>query len=152
MLYEAFLLFSVVFASAWLFDTLTESRDASKLRHLRQAWLFLIIGAYFVFFWCRSGQTLAMKTWQIRVVSLQEKTLTLKQAVTRYLFAWMLFLPATALGYLLHLTGWQSIGLLCLGMVLWISATFMSNDRQFLHDRLAGTQLVDAPKDSIAPA
>ncbi len=151
MLYEAFLLFSVVFASAWLFDTLTESRHALRLRHVRQAWLFTVIGAYFVFFWCRSGQTLAMKTWRIRVLSLQGKTLTWRQAVIRYLSAWMLFLPAIVLSFLLRFTGWQSIGLICLGMVIWLLATFLGSDRQFLHDRLAGTQLVDAPKDSIPP-
>ncbi len=152
MLYEAFLLFSVVFAGAWAFDTLSESRHALKLRHGRQAWLFFLIGAYFVFFWCRGGQTLAMKTWRIRVVSLQAEGLSLKQATIRYLLAWMLFLPAAALGYLLHLPGWQSIGLIGIGMLLWLSAAMMSSDRQFLHDQLAGTRLVDVPKDSSVTA
>jgi len=152
MIYEAFLLFSVIFASAWLFDTLSESRHALRLRHLRQAWLFFIIGAYFVFFWCRSGQTLAMKTWRIRVVSLQNKNLSYKQAVVRYLLAWMLFLPGAAVGYLVHFAGWQSISLVGLGMLLWLSTALISSDRQFLHDQLAGTRLINVPKDSIVPA
>lgn len=149
MLYEAFLLFSVVFAGAWVFDTLTESRHALKLRHVRQAWLFFLIGAYFIFFWCRNGQTLAMKTWQIRVVTLRGNGLSLKQAVIRYLLGWMLFLPALALSYLLQLRGWQSISVIGIGMVAWLSTAYMHRERQFLHDHLAGTRLVNVPK--VAP-
>ena len=49
MLYESLLLFGVVFIADWLLDTLTQSRHALVLRHTRQAWLFFVIGAYFVF-------------------------------------------------------------------------------------------------------
>src|SRR5690606_42131994 len=48
MMYEAVLLFGVVFLAGYLFDTLTQSKHALMLRHARQAWLFLAIGAYFV--------------------------------------------------------------------------------------------------------
>ena len=68
MTYEAMLLFAVVFIAGYLFDTLTQSRDALMLRHTRQAWLFVVLGIYFVWFWTHGGQTLAMKTWRIRVI------------------------------------------------------------------------------------
>ncbi len=43
-------------------------RDAmDSRRHLLQAFLFVVFGVYFVWFWSK-GQTLAMKTWGIRVV------------------------------------------------------------------------------------
>lgn len=147
MLYEAFLLFSVVFVCALLFDLVTQSRHAMTLRHVRQFWLFLVIGAYFVYFWTCSGQTLAMKTWRIQVRSSQKNGLSVKQALVRYLLAWMLFLPGMAIGHLLQLTGWQSLGLIGLGMVAWLSPTLLHGDAQFLHDRLARTQLVHVPKE-----
>ena len=68
MMYEAVLLFGVVFLAGYLMDTLTQSKNALELRAARQAWLFVAIGAYFVLCWRRRGQTLPMKTWNIRLV------------------------------------------------------------------------------------
>ena len=56
MMYEAVLLFGVVFLAGYLMDTLTQSRNALELRPLRQAWLFVAIGAYFVLCWRRRGR------------------------------------------------------------------------------------------------
>jgi uncharacterized RDD family membrane protein YckC len=142
MLYEAMLLFGVVFIAGWLFDTLSQSRHALTLRHARQFWLFLVLGAYFIFFWCRSGQTLAMKTWRIKLVDRTQTKISFGQASARYLLAWMWFLPAMALDYVFGLKGWSSLGLIALGMVLWMMTILFNKDRQFLHDRLAGTRLV----------
>ena len=60
MMYEAVLLFGVVFLAGYLLDTLTQSKNALELRGARQAWLFTAIGAYFVLCWRRRGQTLPM--------------------------------------------------------------------------------------------
>lgn len=144
MLYEAMLLFGVVFIAGWLFDTLTQSRHALTLRHARQFWLFLVLGVYFIFFWCRSGQTLAMKTWCIKLVDPAGKKISLSKAIARYLLAWMWFLPAMGFDYVLGLKGWSSLALIGLGMVLWMMTILINKDRQFLHDRLAGTRLVTA--------
>src|SRR3546814_10936152 len=57
MMYEGVLLFAVVFLAGYLFDTLTQSRNALMLRHARQAFLFLAIGVYFVLSWHRRGKT-----------------------------------------------------------------------------------------------
>ncbi|AZG09458.1 RDD family protein [Pigmentiphaga sp. H8] len=119
MMYEAILLFGVVFVADYLFDTLTQSRHALMLRHERQAWLFCVIGVYFVLCWRLGGQTLPMKTWHIRLVDANGGRPPVWKAVLRYVLAW----PFT-------LTG--------LGFV-W---TFFDRDRQFPHDRLVGTRLV----------
>ncbi len=142
MLYEAMLLFGVVFIAGWLFDTLTQSRHALTLRHARQAWLFFVLGAYFIFFWHRGGQTLAMKTWHVKLVAPGLAQIPISKAVLRYLLAWMWFLPAMALDHALGLTGWASIGVVVAGMALWAATILTSNDGQFLHDRLIGTRLV----------
>lgn len=66
-LYEGMLMFGVVFIAGYLFGTLSQTRNALDNRHALQGFLFVIFGIYFVWFWAR-GQTLAMKTWHIRVV------------------------------------------------------------------------------------
>jgi len=71
MLYEAMLLFGVLFIAGWLFSTLLQQRHALYLRGALQDWLFLVLGLYFVWFWTHRGQTLAMKTWRIKVVDKQ---------------------------------------------------------------------------------
>lgn len=80
----------------------------------------LLLGVYFIWCWYRGGQTLAMQTWNIRLTGVRTGPPSLARLTFRYLLAW------------------PSLG--CLGAgVLW--AVFDRN-HQFLHDRLAGTQLV----------
>ena len=57
-LYEGMLLFGVVFISGYLFGALSQTRHALNNRHALQAFLFVIFGIYFTWFWAR-GQTLA---------------------------------------------------------------------------------------------
>lgn len=147
MLYEAMLIFGIVFVAGWIFDTLTQSRNALTLRHTRQFWLFLVIGAYFLYCWMRGGQTLAMKTWHIKLEAPGADNVPFPKAALRYLLAWMWFLPAMALNFALGLKGWESIGVLAAGMCAWALTVKLDKDGQFLHDKLAGTRLVNvAPR------
>ena len=94
--YEGMLLFAVVFVAGWLFSTLGQMRDAmDSRRHLLQAFLFVVFGVYFVWFWVH-GQTLAMKTWGIRVVDRLGRPLSQNRALLRYLLSWVWFLPRLA--------------------------------------------------------
>jgi uncharacterized RDD family membrane protein YckC len=81
MLYEAMLLFGVLFISAWLFSTLLQQRHALYLRHALELWLCIVLAGYFVWFWCHGGQTLAMKTWRIRLVTANGEPIGLLRAV-----------------------------------------------------------------------
>src|SRR5215212_2538192 len=84
-MYEGVLLFAVVFVAGWLFSTLGQMRDSMDARRtLLQAFLFVVFGIYFAWFWTR-GQTLAMKTWHIRVVDHAGKPLSQGRALLRYL-------------------------------------------------------------------
>ncbi len=58
-------MFGVVFIAGYLFGTLTQTRHGLDNRHALQAFLFVVFGIYFVWFWSQ-GHTLAMKTWHIR--------------------------------------------------------------------------------------
>ncbi len=145
MMYEGVLLFGIVFAVGYLFDVLTESRNALMYRNLRQFILFLAIGLYFLLCW-RGGQTLPMKTWNIRLVDRHGGRPTTGKMVLRYLLLWPLPLLATLLikGASL-LTGYTSTDLLIVfapfSIFVW---SWFDRDGQFLHDRLAGTRLVNA--------
>ena len=145
MLYESLLLFGVIFVTGLMFLLLTRSSTAPDLRHLLQLWLFLVIGSYFTFLWRRNGQTLAMKTWRIQLVASDGGRVRLQQAVLRYLLAWMWLLPALMIDFTLGLKAWASIAVIGAGMLAWLCTIWLDPQRQFLHDRLAGTRLVDAP-------
>ena len=142
-LYEGMLLFAVVFVAGWLFSTLGQMRHAlDDRRWLLQGFLFVVLGVYFVYFWSH-GQTLAMKTWRIRIVGPDGRSPRQRRALLRYLLAWMWLLPPLALaqffgggGVLLLVTS--------LWVIVWALLTRTDRERQFLHDRWAGTRLVDA--------
>lgn len=140
-LYEGMLLFGVVFIAGYLFSTLTQTRHALDNRHAQQAFLFVVFGVYFSWFWAK-GQTLAMKTWHIRVVNRQGQALTQGQAFRRYVYSWVWFLPPLAVSQ------WQGVGALeatvltCGWVAIWAILSRFNPERQFWHDAWAGTRLV----------
>jgi len=146
MIYEAVLLFGVVFAAGILFDVITNSKSPFTLHEWRQLYLFIVLGIYFTYFWGHGGQTLPMQTWHIRVVSVDGHPVSFKQACLRYVFAWMWFLPSLALNYVFHIQNWPSIVLIAAGMIGWALTSKFDPDGQFLHDKLAKTQLITVPK------
>ena len=150
MLYEVFLLFAVVFLAGLIFDIATQTRDAESMRHFRQFWLFLVMGAYFVHFWTREGQTLALKTWRIKLVKPGHVQVSRRIACARYLLSWMWFLPALVFNYALELKAWSEMGVIVAGVALWAATAWLDKDRQFLHDKLLGTRLVQLPKHKPA--
>ncbi len=151
MVYEGMLLFGVLFISGWLFSTLLQQRHALVLRDAQQVWQFLVLGAYFCWFWTHGGQTLAMKTWRVRVVGRDGRPLGWRRAIARYLLAWLWFLPGFAAAWLLGAQGWMLMLVPLLNIVLWAAAVGLDADRQFLHDRIAGTRLVLAPAAKPRP-
>jgi uncharacterized RDD family membrane protein YckC len=145
MVYEALLLFAVLFAATLPFSTLLEQRHALYRRDDLQYWLFVVLGVYFCWFWRHGGQTLAMKTWRIRLITREGASLSWTRAIPRYVMAWLWFLPGLAAARYLDAQGWMLVALPVLNMLLWALAVFLDRDRQFPHDRLAGTRLVQLP-------
>ncbi|MDR3454020.1 MAG: RDD family protein [Rhodoferax sp.] len=140
-LYEGMLMFGVVFISGYLFSTLSQTRNAMDNRHALQAFLFVVFGIYFTWFWAK-GQTLAMKTWNIRVVDRQGQPLTQARAFLRYVLSWLWFLPALAAQAPFTLSGGES-ALITIGwVVIWALLSRLQPQRQFWHDAWAGTRLV----------
>ena len=141
-LYEGMLMFGVVFIAGYLFSTLTQTRHGLDNRHALQAFLFLVFGIYFTWFWAK-GQTLAMKTWHIRVVDRHGRPLTQARALWRYVLSWTWWLPPLATRALFDLPAGE-VMVLALGWVaIWTVLARFHPQRQFWHDAWAGTRLVD---------
>ncbi|NBX62852.1 MAG: RDD family protein [Betaproteobacteria bacterium] len=149
-MYEGMLLFAVVFIASYLFSSLTQTRHGLQNRLGQQIFIFSVLGVYFSWFW-HKGQTLAMKTWHIRALDRQGQPLTQRRALGRYLLSWVWFVPPLMLSQWLQAP--LKVGLLLcpLWIVFWASLTFFRTDRQFFHDYLAGTRLVDVRPAKIAP-
>lgn len=120
LVYEALLLVALVFAGSLPFVMLTHDMTRDIERPLFQFYLVALMGLYFTWQWRHGGQTLALKTWRLRIVTRDGAPLTWEHALKRYAFA----LP----------------GILLLGAgFAW---AFVDRERLFLHDRLAGTRIV----------
>jgi uncharacterized RDD family membrane protein YckC len=150
MAYEGVILFGVVFFAGYLFSTLTQQRNGLTHHNLLAAWIGLVVGAYFVWFWTHGGQTLPMKTWRLRVVGADGKTVPVVRAVVRYVVAWLWFLPPLALHPLLRLTLPVTLGIAAAWFVLWAATARFDRERQFPHDRIAGTRIVTVGLDQPA--
>ncbi|MFS2217447.1 RDD family protein [Massilia cellulosiltytica] len=153
MVYETFLLLAVEMLAVALFLIVTRNNHAPVFQYAMKVWLFVVTGAYFTWGWTNSGHTLAMKTWRMQVVTTGGARLPLRMAIVRYLLAWGWFLPALLACTALGLKDKAQIGAaVAVGVLAWGLTAFLDRDRQFLHDRLAGTRLVQLPKAVRTPA
>jgi len=146
MIYEILLAFAVLFLPFLVFEVITKASHTPLVEHLRQALAFLVLGAYFIHAWVRKGQTLAMQTWRIKLVVPGLNHVPLQTAVLRYLLSWMWVLPALLVDVVFQLERWHALYAIFAGVLLWALTAFIGRDRQFLHDRIAGTRLVQLPK------
>ncbi|MEJ8858034.1 RDD family protein [Variovorax robiniae] len=141
--YESVLLFAVVFLPAYLFSSLSQMRNAiDPIRlPLLQAFMFIVLGLYFVWFWIH-GQTLAMKTWRIRVVDRVGQPLRQGRALWRYLLSWIWLLPPLAVMAALRQLRAVDLLLLPAWWIVWALLARFHPQRQFWHDAWAGTRLI----------
>lgn len=99
--------------------------------------LIAVLGAYFTWCWTGGRRTLPMKTWRLALVDEEGQRLRRGRALTRYATAWAG--PALAVGLVAATHsryGW-------LALALPYAWALVDPDHRFLHDRLAGTRLVD---------
>jgi uncharacterized RDD family membrane protein YckC len=141
-LYEGVLLFGVVMIAGYLYSSLTQQRNALQGRHGLQAFLFVVLGIYFVWFWSRRGQTLPMQTWHIRVETRDGRLLNQGHALVRYLACWVWIVPAALVASLLHWSPWQSLGAVAAWIAVYAALARLHPQRQFWHDAVCKTRLV----------
>lgn len=151
MMYEAVLLFGVVFFTGYIFDTLTQSRSGLTLLGMRQLVLFVAIGVYFVLCWRKHGQTLPMKTWNIRLLDQTGGKPATGKLVLRYILCWPIPLLGAYLVYAISTAlGWPSVTMfIVITPFLNFVYSWFDRDGLMLHDRLARTRLVDLSPATI---
>lgn len=124
MLYESLLLLGVL-ALTFMVPLLILGIGTQYTPSGSILWIYIfgVLGMYFLWYWRRGGQTLAMQTWKLRIVDVAGNPVSLGQGWLRYALAW------------------PSILFFGVGLI-W---ALIDRDRQFLHDRLAGTRIVLLP-------
>ena len=123
--YELLLLAALAVIATFPFLAVFGDSTHGWRRHVLQGWVLVVAGAYFAWFWTRGGQTLPMRTWRLRVVRHDGAAVSLGRAIHRYVIA--------------------ALGFFALGLGFWWA--LVDRDRQFLHDRLAGTAMIDVPRE-----
>lgn len=121
MLYEGLVVFSVLLIGFWLPQALLSGMGLGVSAKMLWLHIFVLLMFYFVWFWLNGGQTLPMKTWKLRIANSDGSPPRPTQALLRYLAAW------------------PSISLFGIG-ILW---ALFDKDKQFLHDRVAGTRVIN---------
>lgn len=145
--YEGVLLFGVLMVAGWLYASLTQQRHALQGRVGLQVFLFAVLALYFTWFWTHGGQTVAMKAWRVRVIAADGQPLTLIRALARYVLSWLWFLPSLVAVQVAELRGVGPImTLLVVGALAYGACSRLHPQRQFLHDALCGTRIVDVAR------
>lgn len=116
--YEFLILVAIWMLFIWLYVSLFGDATVDSKRLWLQLLLWVITGVYFVMCWVKTGQTLAMQAWKMKIVAHDGGLLNLRQAALRYVLASLLTLL---------------FGISLLYM-------FVNRQRQFLHDRLLGSR------------
>ncbi len=132
--HEGFFLVALVFIAQFLVTRLAGGELKGAWRWISQAFMFIVVGGYFIGQWTGGRRTLAQKTWALALRTATGAPLALRDASLRYAAIWVG--PALALG------AYTAIGKpgLLFGLVnfVWV---FFDRDRQTLHDRIADTRL-----------
>jgi uncharacterized RDD family membrane protein YckC len=148
--YECLLLVAIVFVATFVLLPLITPGHAGEPAGLTVpplpqrvalfCLLFAVVAAYFVWSWSDGRRTLPMKTWRLRIVLADGGAVPARTALLRYLAAWIGPALALAAYIVLHRfgSGAHAVWLIAFGL-LW---AFIDPERQFLHDRIAGTRIV----------
>lgn len=120
LIYEALILAAVLMAGTLPVVMLTHQWSHTAARVTLQITLLLLCGGFYIWQWTRTGQTLPMKTWRLKLVTVNGEPIDVRRACVRY-FAALFSIALAGLGF------------------LW---ALIDRDQQFLHDRIAGTRII----------
>ena len=134
LLYDIFLVTSIWFVLGYLIQFFFGIENNQIINgqletdpFIDALYFFLMVSScicFYGWFWMRSGQTLGMLAWRLRVVSLNGDPLSLPQILVRWCSAWPAFF-AFGFGY------------------LWI---YLDRKGDALHDKLSKSKVIVIPK------
>jgi len=146
IVYEAIILFGVIWFADYAFSALTQFRgQPGPLRTAFQVFTLLVLAVYFIGFWSLGRRSLPMKTLSLLIVDANGQPIGYGRALARFAAAAGLWVGALALGY--YLSGWAY--LLVLLPFAW---ALFDRDRRALYDLIAGTRLVRQAPDPRLPS
>jgi uncharacterized RDD family membrane protein YckC len=152
IVYESTLLFGVVMFAGIVFGVLVDQKHALAHRNGLQATMFAVLALYFVGFWMRGGQTLAMKTWHLRLLRRDGLPVRPLQAAARFVLSWLWFFPPLLLAWAMQWHSAKEItSLMLVWFVLYALLSKALPQGQFLHDQICRTALVDTRPDDALP-
>lgn len=111
-----------------------------------------IYAIYFTWFWSVRGQTLPMQTWRLQIVTHDGRRLTQPRALARFVASCAWFAPAALLASLNGWTRWPALAAVLVGVLAYALLALLHPRRQFWHDAVCGTKIIDAPPRKPAPA
>jgi len=117
------------------------------------AHVYLVLAFYFMWYWTKTGQTLAMQTWRIQLVNVDGAIMKRSQALMRFAIGSLWLIPAALLLFInikmnptASMGGSVSIIFFSITLFLWpLSAILDRKNRQSIPDRWSGTRLVQLP-------
>ncbi len=131
ILYDGFLLLAIILVATSVVTvgidslfgsgTLTRGLEIFFWKVLFQLYLLSVTLLFYVWFWSRSGQTLGMKVWKIRVVCNNGEPVSASTALLR------IFWAVTT----------------CLPFGLGLFWALFDRDRETLYDKLSGSRLIN---------
>lgn len=146
--YEGLLLFGVLAGAGLLYGLLLRPPADQSWGAGFAIFLLAVMAGYFTWFWSK-GETLAMATWHLR---LRRRGSTLPptpaQALLRFSLSLLWFLPGLATLHGAGLTQNQPAAwaVMLTNVVGYALLTRLHPSRQYLHDLLAGTEMVRNPR------
>ncbi|MFA5984219.1 MAG: RDD family protein [Methylococcaceae bacterium] len=115
--YDLFLLIALLFFATALLLPFNQGLAFTPRQFYYPAYLFLVSGLFYTWFWTHGGQTLGLRAWKIKILSVNQQPISWRQAILRFLAACL---------------SWACLGL---GFI-WI---LVDKDRRSWHDRLSKT-------------
>lgn len=123
--YECLTVIAISLAGALIFIALLGDATSGLKRSAMQLWLWLLIGSYYIVCWRKSGQTLAMQAWRLKLLSSANQKPSIHVLIKRYVLA--------------------SLSMLCVGLgFLW---ALLDKKNAYLHDKWCATRIVVIPKN-----
>ncbi len=152
--YEGMLLFGIGLipgALGALFVALTGRAHPLQSDTALRVIALVIYAVYFSWFWSTRGQTLPMQIWHIRVVTAQGQQLSQARALMRFIASCAWVAPAVWVALANGWSGWQGLAAVGVGVVAYALLALVHPQRQFWHDALCGTRLIDARSGTSRP-
>jgi uncharacterized RDD family membrane protein YckC len=144
-LYDGLLILATIFFATALTLPFTKGNIAAENKIYMSLYLLVVIYIFYGWFWTHGGQTLGMRAWKQKLISLDGNAISWQQSFIRVITglpAWLLFIVGLILWIkadiaetLTAIPGW----VFALTGFIWV---LLNNKNNSWRDKLSGTQVV----------